>query len=644
MMSHSSVSRGGSYIALHGPRQIRLLRVARFPGLPLSQFEFVTADIEQATPFEAVSYTWGNSNSGQWLHLADSRSVWITASLAEVLSHVARASATGLLWIDQVCINQEDALEKGQQVAMMADIFRQAERVIAWLGDEDEYTPILASLISAIGSEPSGPHICQRIEDKGPLDPIKRKLAPLIDAPARDTKRAEMAKKRQNAVSELLQRPWFTRAWIFQEYALAKSLVMLIGSSQFAPRDIDRLVTALFALQHRPNKHAELMVHATHGHQPFVKMVHSREASRQSQPEFLRFLSNKSGQFECSNPRDIVYAFLGFATPPELEITPDYTLTPDRVFVTTTRASIATRRCLDVLGLATRPPKGSSPPFQHLPSWVPDWTLEREIEADIWEKDDDNGFSASLGRPHLMEQGPDEKCLIVRGNIVDRLVYVDAGGVIFTDETLWDSLDIVMNGTNRWDNLKTWIALDIRLSCLKAAHLECENLPDPDLLIRPRLFRTLIAEGACIPTELLQKSSRPIPKVMDTARLARLLKVYDKNGYKGIEQRGGILSGLLPSAAEMELDVRILRRHSEVLSGRTVAITAAGRLALCPAKATAGDEVSILHGSGCPVVLRAQPDAAGGSRIVVGQCYLEDGMRGEMVGWDENGASRLLLR
>ena len=58
------------------------------------------------------------------------------------------------MWIDSICVNQQDLKERSSQVLRMADIYGQAERVIAWLGLETEDTAqafkILISLADAI--------------------------------------------------------------------------------------------------------------------------------------------------------------------------------------------------------------------------------------------------------------------------------------------------------------------------------------------------------------------------------------------------------------------------------------------------------------------------------------------------------------
>ena len=70
---------------------------------------------------------------------------------------------------------------------------------------------------------------------------------------------------------------------------------------------------------------------------------------------------------------------------------------------------------------------------------------------------------------------------------------------------------------------------------------------------------------------------------------------------------------------------------------RRVFVTAQGRLGLGPRTVQAGDQISLLHGSTTPIVLR-QSNQPGGTLIytVVGDCYLENVMFGEAMTWKED--------
>jgi hypothetical protein len=56
------------------------------------------------------------------------------------------------LWIDAICINQEDLQERTNQVKMMGDIFENAFQVLVWLGEEEVDTDgeIAVDLLKAL--------------------------------------------------------------------------------------------------------------------------------------------------------------------------------------------------------------------------------------------------------------------------------------------------------------------------------------------------------------------------------------------------------------------------------------------------------------------------------------------------------------
>jgi hypothetical protein len=58
----------------------------------------------------------------------------ITKNLLEGLSQLQECGEQGWLWIDAICINQEDEEEKAIQIRMMSAIYAEASMVIVWLG------------------------------------------------------------------------------------------------------------------------------------------------------------------------------------------------------------------------------------------------------------------------------------------------------------------------------------------------------------------------------------------------------------------------------------------------------------------------------------------------------------------------------
>jgi hypothetical protein len=87
-----------------------------------------------------------------------------------------------IIWIDAICINQEDNDEKGQQVQSMAKIYAKASRVIVWLGE-------------AAGDSDHALEVIRKAAEEQYTNSA-------IDKP------------NQQSIFTLLERPWFQRIWV----------------------------------------------------------------------------------------------------------------------------------------------------------------------------------------------------------------------------------------------------------------------------------------------------------------------------------------------------------------------------------------------------------------------------------------------
>lgn len=80
--------------------------------------------LEDTPPYTALSYVWGSPEPVNTVTINDN-AIPITANLHTALLHVRQESSIVTLWVDALCISQDDKLEKSQQVQMMGDIFSQ---------------------------------------------------------------------------------------------------------------------------------------------------------------------------------------------------------------------------------------------------------------------------------------------------------------------------------------------------------------------------------------------------------------------------------------------------------------------------------------------------------------------------------------
>jgi hypothetical protein len=83
--------------------------------------------------YEALSYCWGDPEL-QGFILLNGNAASVTVNLTRALENIRLDHGTRVLWVDALCINQEDTTERNHQVKQMGAIYQKAERVVVWLG------------------------------------------------------------------------------------------------------------------------------------------------------------------------------------------------------------------------------------------------------------------------------------------------------------------------------------------------------------------------------------------------------------------------------------------------------------------------------------------------------------------------------
>jgi len=124
------------YEALNTPHAIRILHLnpASSFTAPLTA-SFSIEDLDDAPVYDALSYVWGYSaNTG--LLLCNEIEVGITRSVDTAFRHVRSKVKVVKIWVDSLCINQNQLIEKNHQVRNLGNIYRKAKRVIVWLSPE----------------------------------------------------------------------------------------------------------------------------------------------------------------------------------------------------------------------------------------------------------------------------------------------------------------------------------------------------------------------------------------------------------------------------------------------------------------------------------------------------------------------------
>ncbi|KAI1737169.1 ankyrin repeat-containing domain protein [Xylaria scruposa] len=180
---------------------------------------------EETHVYEALSYVWGSEDDRQPIYIQsddkadnhqmkrgfDLRSCFptgnngrllVTANLHKAMLQLRGRLVERILWVDAICINQENNYEKGQQVQLMAKIFAKASCVIVWLGEAPDNNNQALEIIRKTAEE--------------------------------ESTSAAIDKVNKESIMTMLKRPWFRRIWVLQEVAAARRVLVKYGPTEIS--------------------------------------------------------------------------------------------------------------------------------------------------------------------------------------------------------------------------------------------------------------------------------------------------------------------------------------------------------------------------------------------------------------------------
>ena len=342
---------------------------------PDVQREFVpdpydTLNKAREPEFEALSYTWGSNAKSESAYIFNDTEVPshyiiteatpclrldITENLADALRHVRYVDRCRILWVDAISINQDDITERSEQVLRMKDLYKHVDRVLVWLGPSSKDSFLALSTLEYIGKQ-------VEISLDMRWSPSPEAIEPMWCLP--DHALAYDAQV-WNSINDLLTRPWFNRLWVTQEIHLANSqAVIQCGNENVLWRFLRRGILCLHSkIYGIPGHLSDRLRIITHLCYPSLGLP---------LPDLLERYHHRG----CVDPRDKVYGLLGLASfSSTRNITPDYSLSIMDAYKSVFLGYTSQSRRLDLLDLA-RP---SDDPREWL-SWVPDWSVDFEVE------------------------------------------------------------------------------------------------------------------------------------------------------------------------------------------------------------------------------------------------------------------------
>ncbi|KAI9927161.1 hypothetical protein MW887_003544 [Aspergillus wentii] len=197
-----------SYQPLASPTNIRIIALDPSPNRdsPLRcRIEEISVNNLEET-YEAISYTWGAPIFSQSIYSSENTVLRITPNLHAALTRFRSPHYVRRLWADSICINQGDDDEKTVQIQLMRQVFRNASRVLVWLGDRQD-------------GEEAVKLLCKKT--KGDDKSVESMAAFEIE-------------KQGMRIQQLFEMPWFSRRWIIQEIVLNPDVVICCNRAEIS--------------------------------------------------------------------------------------------------------------------------------------------------------------------------------------------------------------------------------------------------------------------------------------------------------------------------------------------------------------------------------------------------------------------------
>lgn len=518
----------------------------------------------------------------------------MTKNLADALSFLRDEGSARTLWIDALCINQTDLVEKGQQVRKMHRIYEHAYQVLVWLGVPSQESDSALAFATQI-------YYCFRSDDVEPKETYEvQEYGDKADriAASRHLIHAEYAGA-WIALNKLLSLQWWSRAWVLQELILAKRAVVVYGKMS-ATWPVVNCAILIFAstwsLVKTLMKSAMPSIDVVLGGQALqraVKIAHGRMIKRKHgedvllSPWLTSYFLDMSRSRSCKLQHDKVYSVLGLvsSTVYDAVSAPNYNRSFQYVYKQIFKAYVQGIGDLVLLCYSQH-----TDTQDDLPSWVPDWRRGERMTV-------------------LCPDGRQE----------------ESGRL----EKSWHSVAIRRQPPHFSGDLSTLVVSGICLSVIQRTQLEHQLVPN---LWKVSQNVWQFEAGA---RDLLHHALKEIPsmfayrpenQLQDTTRLllAMLRLRRDTKGYSQT-QLGELPEILRNGSSEF---TELYDNMKIVTDSRTVIEMEDLKLGLAPLWTLPGDVVCQIVGCNIPIVLRRQSD---GNYKFIGECYVHGYMDGEMI-------------
>ena len=533
----------------------------------------------------------------------------VTKNLFEALQRFRYSDKPRAIWIDQLCIDQSNLLERSQQVQIMQKIYAKARCVLIWLGEaannSEDAMQFVGTLVSHFGN-----NFNQREYDTVYTSSLLAKM----DLPAWES-------PIWTALGYLLTRPYFERVWVVQEAVYAQDAVVVcaskslpwstfLGLIQHCGNFGMHLITACIQVIRQPSVETQDAI----GHLQAIwelKRNLEQKRNKESNDGLAEILATHRG-CKASDPRDKVLSLLGVM--PEAQQrkydAPDYSKSLETIYIETARRCIMgshTWPTLNILHSA-----GKAMQAHKLPSWVPDWSVQRSSVAF-----EEKHFTMYLpiysatGLPNVAPEtyvnwSNDPSVLILRGKIVASIAEI--GPELNSQDENQSKERIRLRTVERVLRTES----DIEACLALAARLE----PDPQSLqaVRSACRQTLLGGKSRTWMAMLHHAGRFGEGNADT-----YFEDFEKYA-SAVKSGNSLATGYAATSNAFEL------LHREATMGRTFFVTDR-YMGLGPIGIRKGDKIAIIFGLRAPFILREED----GMYALIGDSYVGGIMQGEAM-------------
>lgn len=272
--------------------------------------------------------------------------VSVTRNLGRALPYLRYTDRPRVLWIDAICVNQNDLIERSKQVQRMANVFTQATRVVVWLGEESHNSKHAMENLKMVSTkinydfenrrlllaseDPTDAHV--RIERFFLSLPIILHYVAALNMFSRcnfvncsllativcelansDFSTMKWADHNANiplnadtmvSLRDILCRPWFERLWIWQEIQLAnQSSILICGKDVIQWPDFCK---AVWCLLYKPDS----VPHENELEDLNERIERAATLCDNHAGNPFGVLQQATKHSKCTDPRDRIFALL----------------------------------------------------------------------------------------------------------------------------------------------------------------------------------------------------------------------------------------------------------------------------------------------------------------------------------------------